>query len=157
MTTEIIIRVTGLPDAVHRLGRAQQMAGAIQQDEIHKLGTRYLARLKEETPLGKGENPGRLLAGYQTEETYTATTARFRITNTTPHLKYVLKGRGPVTVKRAKALRFVISGRVFFRRSVGPAAPNRFDQRVRAEMQPEIRAVGLNIRTRIVAAYRGAS
>lgn len=42
------------------------------------------------------------------------------------YASYVENGRGPVEAKKAKALRFVIDGIVFFRKRVGPAAPRPF-------------------------------
>ena len=42
------------------------------------------------------------------------------------HGKYLEKGRGPVTAKNAQALRFMIKGQVFFRKSVGPAKARPF-------------------------------
>lgn len=42
------------------------------------------------------------------------------------YASYVENGRGPVVVKRARFLRFVIAGVVFFRKRVGPAAPKPF-------------------------------
>lgn len=44
-------------------------------------------------------------------------------------LSYALihhEGRGPVFAKKAKALRFKVGGVVVFRKSVGPAAANRY-------------------------------
>lgn len=42
-----------------------------------------------------------------------------------PYARYVIEGRGPVRVKRAKALRFYDPyGRVIFRKRVGPAPPH---------------------------------
>lgn len=41
-----------------------------------------------------------------------------------PYARYALEGRGPVVAKRAKALRFVIDGKVMFRKRVGPAPPH---------------------------------
>lgn len=41
-----------------------------------------------------------------------------------PYALPVHEGRGPVFAKNAKALRFVIGGRVIYRKSVGPARSN---------------------------------
>lgn len=42
------------------------------------------------------------------------------IDNSKEYAQYVEYGRGPVRAVNAKALRFVIDGQVFFRKSVGP-------------------------------------
>lgn len=57
---------------------------------------------------------GRLTGSSETEH-------RGEIVAAMPYASFVEEGRGPVTVVNAKALRFVIGGQVFFRRSVGPA------------------------------------
>lgn len=48
------------------------------------------------------------------------------IAATMPYASYVENGRGPVVAKKARFLRFVIDGVVFFRKRVGPAAPRPF-------------------------------
>lgn len=40
------------------------------------------------------------------------------------YAKWALEGRGPVTVKKAKALAFYIDGKLYFRKRVGPAPPH---------------------------------
>ena len=50
----------------------------------------------------------------------------------------VRSGRGPVKAKKAKALRFMIGGRVFFRKSVGPAKANPYHLEVVTKLMPSI-------------------
>ena len=51
-----------------------------------------------------------------------------------PHAGFVEHGRGPVEASSGKVLRFVVNGRVFFRKRVGPA-------RARPFMAPAARAM----------------
>jgi hypothetical protein len=149
------IRVTGLNEAIAGFRRMQSATPEAQRAEVRRLGDKHLAMLKAAAPLGKGENPGALRAGFELTFQDSGTAIGYRISNKVAHLKYILRGRPAVHAKKGKALRFVIAGRVFYRKSVGPAAPNRFDQPVRQQMQPEIHGAGLRIRTRVVAAYKG--
>jgi hypothetical protein len=55
-----------------------------------------------------------------------------------PYAKWVAYGRGPVVAKRAKALRFEIDGVIFFRKRVGPAPAQRFNERGLARAIPAI-------------------
>lgn len=153
--TAYTIRVTGLNEAIAGFRRMLHVTPEVQRTEIRRLGDKHLAMLKQAAPLGKGEDPGQLRAGFELTFQDSGAVIGYRITNKVAHLKYILRGRPAVHAKKGKALRFVIAGRVFYRRSVGPAAPNRFDQPVRQQMQPEIHAVGLRIRTRIVQSYKG--
>jgi hypothetical protein len=152
---EFTIRATGLNEAIAGFRRMQQATPDAQRQEIRRLGEKHLALLRQAAPLGKGDAPGQLRAGFNLAFQDSGATIGYRITNNVPHLRYVLRGRPAVHAKKVKALRFVIAGKVFYRRSVRPAAPNRFDQTVRKQMQPEIRAAGLSIRTRIARSYKG--
>lgn len=149
------IRVTGLNESIAGFRRMLHVTPEAQRAEVRRLGEKHLALLRQAAPLGKGEHPGQLRAGFELTFQDSGAAIGYRITNRVPHLKYILRGRPAVHAKKGKALRFVIAGRVFYRRSVGPAAPNRFDQPVRQQMQPEIHGAGLRVRTRIVAAYKG--
>src|SRR5690349_9662660 len=86
-----------------------------------KRAERYQIALRDATPKGRGERPGRLKAAWQVEDRGDMQ----RVHNDAPHLRYVILGRGPIVAK-GRALRFVIDGRVFFRKRVGPAAANDF-------------------------------
>lgn len=70
---------------------------------------------------------GRYSQSYKRDVTYSGTTVVGTLTNSATSDKgfvyaFTLEyGRGPVTVKNARALRFVVGGQVLFRHSVGPA------------------------------------
>jgi hypothetical protein len=128
-----------------------------QRTVVRRLGDKYLTVLKEETPRGRGENPGTLQAGYEDEQDYGATRASYRIRNRVAHLRWVLKGRPRVVAKKAKALRFVIDGRVFFRRSVKATKPNNFPARAKEKMQGDIAEARRELPALIVRQYRGRS
>lgn len=153
--SEFIVTITGIPSVVSGLQRMQQQAGEIQRDEVRRLGGKYLAVLRAETPIGRGLNPGRMRADYRTTMASTPMGATYRIVNQNMAIGYVVRGRGPVRAIHARALRFVINGVVFFRRSVGPVAPNNFPERAKQAMQGEIAGAGARIAGRIVRAYRG--
>jgi hypothetical protein len=150
----ISLHIVGASGVAAGLTRIQD-ATEPQRTVVRRLGDRYIVALKEETPLGRGENPGALRAGYEDEQDYSATRASYRIRNRVPHLKWVLKGRGRVVAKKGKALRFVIDGQVFFRRSVGPAKANNFPPRARTKMQGDIEAARRELPRLIVRQYRG--
>jgi len=136
-----------------------RLAGAhfgAAQTVLRGLGTAYEAQLRADTPLGTGEAPGRLRAGYRTQERYGPRDAEYRITNTTPHLRYVLRGRGPIIAPRGRALRFVIRGVVFFRTRVGPAAANDYPARTRRAMQRQVDQAGQSLAGAMIRVYEGA-
>jgi hypothetical protein len=153
--TKLTTTTTGAEATAAHLARLPQIAAEAQHVVIGRLGNRYLLALREATPVGKGERPGGLRAAYTAEESYGAGGATYRIRNASPVLRYVIHGRGPVRAIRAKALRFVIGGVVFFRRSVGPVAPNDFPARVAAAMQGEIAAARAELPGLIVRNYGG--
>lgn len=126
-----------------------------QRTVVRKLGDRYVAVLKEETPKGRGEKPGTLQAGYEDDQAYSATRGSYRIRNRVKHLKWVLKGRPRVTVKKARALRFVIDGQVYYRRSVKATKPNNFPARAREKMQGDIGEARRELPRLIVRSYGG--
>lgn len=53
----------------------------------------------------------------------------------------VREGRGPVVAKNVEFLHFFIDGEEFFRRSVGPAAPNPYHRRVLAALMPQVQVI----------------
>lgn len=87
---------------------------------------RYRGGLRDATPEGRGEKPGRLKAGW-----LVANQGRGKrlVHNAVPHLRFVTEGRPAIVAKPGKVLRFVIDGEVLFRKRVGPAAPNPFVER----------------------------
>lgn len=154
MSADIAVQISGVDAVAARLGRMRAGATDAQRTVIRSLGDRYLIVLKEETPRGRGEQPGTLRAGYDnSEQRYGPTGASYRITNAVPHLRYVLNGRGAVVATRARALRFVIDGQVIFRKRVGSAKANNFPPRARRRMQGEIASAPARIAGLIVRSY----
>jgi hypothetical protein len=129
-----------------------------QRAELQALGSRYVRQLKAATPIGRGEpKPRRLVDAYNVQEAFSATGGEVHITNETPYLRYVLNGRGPVVARPGKMLRFVIDGRVFFRKRVGPAKANPFDQKVSAAMRNDISGAPARIAHGVVRLYTGGA
>lgn len=75
---------------------------------------------------------------------------------TARYARWVNDGRGPVVAIRARALRFVIDGQVFFRKRVGPAAAQHFAERGLDAARPKIRQE-LNAGIRRWVAWAGSA
>lgn len=154
MSADFHIQISGADQVAARLGQMRGGAMDAQRTVIRALGDRYLIVLKDETPRGRGEQPGTLRAGYDNaDQQYSPAGASYRITNAVPHLRYVLNGRGVVVATRARALRFVIDGQVIFRKRVRGAKANNFPPRARRRMQPEITSAPARIAGLIVRSY----
>ncbi|MFA5429847.1 MAG: hypothetical protein WC329_01655 [Candidatus Omnitrophota bacterium] len=67
----------------------------------------------------------------------------------------VRNGRGPVFAKKAKALHFFIGGEEFFRKSVGPAAPNPYHLPVIQRLMPGVQDIADKLGNKIVAFVSG--
>lgn len=147
------IHIVGADGVVQGLRRMTD-ATEEQRTVVKRLGDKYLAVLRDETPKGRGETPGGLRAGYEDDQAYSATRASYRIRNRVKHLKWVLKGR-PRVVAKKRALRFVIDGQVFYRRSVKAAKPNNFPARAREKMQVDIDQARRELPQLIVRSYGG--
>lgn len=150
------IRVSGDDTVTARLARLAAAATEAQRAVIRPLGTDYLSALMDEAPVGKGPAEGRrrLHQAFRVQERYGATSS-YRISNDSPHLRYVLRGRGPIVAKPGKMLRFEILGQVYFRKRVGPAAANNFPPRARRRVAADIAAAPRRIVEHIVRAYQG--
>lgn len=142
---------------VTALRTSRQEAIAAQTVAVGAFGRAYRDELVLQTPRGKGEADGRkrLFESYETSEDTDGTTATYRISNRAPWLAYVLNGRGPVEAKRAKALRFVISGVVIFRRRVKSAPANNFPVRVKQTMDAQRTRLVETVARGVVQAMRG--
>ena len=154
---DLAITITGDDTVAAGAARVLTRGGDAQQAEVEPLGERYTRRLIEATPRGRGPASGRrrLAESYDEEGFYSPTQAEYRITNATPHIGYVLKGRDPVEAKPGKMLRFEIDGQVFYRKRVGGADANPFDERVRREMQSDIDGLAERTAARVAQLYRG--
>lgn len=155
MAVTTTITITGVDVVISGLSRMAAHAGDAMHEEVQACGDRYLRVLRRETPKGRGEQPGGLRAAYRTSERYDSQRAEYVIGNDAPYLRWVLGGRGPIEAK-GKALRFVIDGRVIFRKRVGPAAANPFDRRSHLLMQRDLETLGQRIEDRIIRAYEAS-
>ena len=144
-----MIDVTGLDSATSRIASLASVVGRVQAQTVRQLGDTYLKALQAETPVRTGQ----LRGAYQTTDSYSEISAEYRITNTTPYLKWVVNGRGPVEATSGKALRFVINGQVFFRKRVGPAKANPFPARAARTMAPYIATAQATLPGLIVRSY----
>lgn len=146
-----------LDQLITKLRHLPEMAQGVQAEQLKKIGSLYRDELIKATPRGESRGGGSqaLYKSYRTDFTTSGNTSTYRITNRVKHLRYVLHGRGPVVAKRGKALRFVIGGKVFFRKRVKGVLPNRFDQRVRNQFAPRLRELGIDMRDVVVDKYRG--
>lgn len=152
MTQFITITIEGVDEqlaAFHRMADAT----AEQREEVEAFGDSYLETLRDATPVGRGEDPGKTRDAYQNDDqSYSATQAEYNITNDAVAIKYITEGRGPV-VATGRALRFVIDGQVFFRKRVKAARANPFDERVRGQMRSQAQGLAERIAARIVRNY----
>lgn len=112
----------------------------------------YRATLERYTPVGKGERPGRLKAGWRVRRVDAGGKASRVIYNREKHLRFVLRGRGAIDQRgkpNAKRLRFVISGIVFYRWKVKASKANPFHIKaarvarglVRRQIRADLRAI----------------
>jgi hypothetical protein len=69
----------------------------------------------------------------------------------------VREGRGIVRAVNAQFLHFFIGGQEFFRKEVGPAAPNPYHRRVLARLSPQIQAIVNEMGQKIGAYISGSS
>lgn len=109
--------------ATPALERMEKEAPAHVQRHAEQRGDRYHSTMRENTPEGRGEKPGRLKAAWQVDKVGPGVV---RLHNDAAYLKYVVLGRPTIVARPGKVLRFVIDGEVLFRHRVGPASPNAF-------------------------------
>jgi hypothetical protein len=105
---------------------------------MQPLGQQWVQTVQAETTVGRGPKPGTTRAAYHLQEHYSAAAASLHLTNTVPWMQYLLDGRGPISAKNARMLRFVIDGKVYFRKRVGPAKANDIVGRTMQRMQGAI-------------------
>lgn len=128
------IKIQGLRDAQGRFAKATAAVQGATRDEMRELGRRVVAALWDEAP----EQTGRLKKGLRARTTVdSGSRMELRITSEAFYTPWVIHGRGPVVARRAKALRFVIDGKVIFRKRVGPSRPNPFHRRALAKLGDE--------------------
>lgn len=120
----------------------------VQRDGLRDFGERVTALLIARTPIGQAPSSRRLWQRYEGEEG----PGTYRITNRTPYLRYVLKGRRAVVAKPGKMLRFQIGAQVFFRKRVKAARANPYDRPVVAQARQAASGVGVTMARRLVGA-----
>lgn len=152
----LTVDTTALSRFASRLQGFPARAGATMRGIVQPLGGTYLATLQAETPRGQGEANGRnrLVSNYTTDQGYTPALASYRIRNQASYLRYVIRGR-PAVVAHGRALRFVIGGRVIFRKRVGPAAANNFPARAKLKMQARIERAKADLKSAVRVAWKG--
>lgn len=133
-----------------RLAQLTPRAEAAQRDVLRRFGDDVVSVLISRTPVGEAPAKGkRLWQNYQQARRDVGGGHEVRITNPTPYLRWVLRGRGPV-VARGRALRFVIGGRVIYRKRVGPARANPYHRPVIAQAKAMAGDVAREIAQQIV-------
>ena len=155
ITLDIVI--TGDDLIANAASRVMTQADAIQRAEVEPFGGRYHEALQNATPRGKGPGEGRkrLYESYEVTESYSTSGASYQIINQHMAVGYVIKGRPAVVAKEGKMLRFVIDGQVFYRKRVGPAKANPFDEKVATDMQSDADGLGERIAGRVIREYNG--
>ncbi len=156
MSLSLDIQITGDDLVARAVDSVLARNGDLQKQEVQSFGKRYRDAMIAKTPQGHGPKKDRRLAdAYDVEEDYSANAAFYGFTNETDYLTYVLNGRGEVEAKPGKVLRFVIDGRVFFRKRVGPASANPFDKGVIDDHRSEGAQLGQRIAGRLVDVWEG--
>lgn len=143
--------------ATDGLRLSERRALAAQAAAVRTFGDAYRDELLRQTPRGQGEANGRqrLIELYEVSSGAAGLRAEYRIVNRAPWLTYVRRGRGPVVATRAKALRFVIRGVVYFRKRVGPAKANDYPARVAGVMAARRADLVSDAARGVAAAMRG--
>lgn len=148
------VQIVGARDIQGRFQRASNELKAAQRDEMRDMGRTIVRVLQEEAPV----RTGRLRRGIRFRTYQRLKDTELRITSEAPYTELVIRGRGPVVAKRAKALRFEPgppgSGFIF-RKRVGPAKANPFQKRAFAKLQDEPMRAARRIAGRIERAYSG--
>lgn len=144
------IEVLGLRDMQGRFAKIAGNQGLkkIRREEFKNLGKKSVKLLRAEAPVRTGD----LRKGITFKTIEKGNETDLKITSKMFYTKWVLKGRGPVFAKTAKALRFEPgppgSGFIF-RKSVGPAKPNPFVDRAMEVLRPEGVKTGRRIASRV--------
>lgn len=130
------VELLGVRDAQGRFARATAELVRARRDELRALGRRVVEIMRDEAPI----RTGRLRKGITSRTTENLGNLRITVGSAADYTIYVVRGRGPVEAKLAKALRFEPgppgSGFIF-RRRVGPAKANDFPKRGFARLASE--------------------
>jgi hypothetical protein len=149
--------VRGMDELVERARRSDTVAKITVNEGFRALAKLVVPRLRANTPVRGGKlastTVGEILGQLDDQELEIRQAAR------SPEGVFygyiVREGRGPVHAKKARALHFFIGGQEFFRKSVGPAAPNPYHRRTLEEVGPEIQEIVNRMGQRIAAYLSG--
>lgn len=135
-----------------RFARATAEVTRARREEMREMGRRVVKALQDEAPV----RTGRLRKGIGFKTYESGRELEIRVTSEAPYTEYVIRGRGPVEAKHAKALRFEPgppgSGFIF-RRRVGPAKANPFQARAMSKIEREPSYTARQISRRVLAAF----
>lgn len=146
------IEIRGLRDVQGRFARVESELQTARREELRNLGRRVVEKIRAEAPV----RTGRLRKGITFKTLQNGTVMRIGISSAAPYTLFVIRGRGPIVAKNAKALRFEPgppgSGFIF-RRRVGPAKANPFVARAMAQLGDEPTNTARRIGARLERAY----
>ena len=147
------ITVQGGRDLRGRFARVVDELARARREEMRDLGKEIVQTLRSEAPVRTGRLRQGL--GYNTRES--GTSLRISVTSEAPYTDLVIRGRGPVEAKRAKALRFEPgppgSGFIY-RKRVGPAKANPFVARAMSKLGGIEHRTAARISSRITRAWQ---
>jgi hypothetical protein len=154
---EIEFKVEGMDELVARAKNADTVVKITVNEGFLALSKLVVPHLRGNTPVRSGKlarsTVGEILGKLDDQELEIRQAAR------SPEGVFygyiVREGRGPVYAKKAKALHFFIGGEEFFRKSVGPAAPNPYHTRTLQELGPQIQEIVNRMGQRITAYLSG--
>lgn len=159
MGTTISYDSEGLDELVGRANQVDNVTRISVNEGFRALSRLVLPTLKANTPVRSGklqrETTSEILTGAETDQTELEFRQASRSEDGVFYGYIVREGRGPVVAKNAKALHFFIGGQEFFRKSVGPAAPNPYHKRTLEQLQGGIQDIVNQMGERISAYLSG--
>lgn len=136
-------RVTRVQLNQGQINQTVRFPGGPVYREVAKYGRRVTTIAKANSPVGggdpdRGHAAGTMKRGIKHEMSVRSKLIVSRTVSPAPYTKIVHEGRGPVRVKRAKALKFKPKGSAayIFRPKVGPAAAQPFMREALEAGQP---------------------
>ena len=147
------IRIEGNRDAQGRFARSIAAVPRARREELRELGRRVVLALQKEAPV----RTGRLRKGITFKTRDSGWESEVRVTSEAPYTVYVIRGRGPVVAKRAKALRFEpgpLGSGFIFRKRVRAAKANPFHRRAFDSLGDETTMAARRVARRVLAAFQ---
>ena len=150
-------KVEGMDELVRRAQGADTVSKITINEGFRALAKLIVPALRANTPRQTGKlaasTVGEILGALDDQELEVRQAAR------SPEGVFygyiVREGRGPVVAKNKKALHFFIGGQEFFRKSVGPAAPNPYHKLTLEQNGPAIQEIVNRMGQRIAAYLSG--